>query len=131
MIKKSIQIVPGFTWFGKNIGLKDSALDFGGVLSDTVCNAAGVFTQNTMPGAPVLVGKEHLSDGLLQAIIVNSKYANVATRTQGLEDAITICRLVADDCGIQTIVQYSVDLSKMQILFDQGVGRAQNRCRDA
>ena len=78
MIEKSIQIVPGFTWFGKNIGLKDNALDFGGVLSDTVCNAAGVFTQNTMPGAPVIVGKEHLADELLQAIIVNSKYANMA-----------------------------------------------------
>lgn len=86
MIEKKIQIVPGFAWFGKNIGIKDKTLDFGGILSDTICNAAGVFTKNSMPSAPVIIGKEHLADGLLQAIIVNSKNANVATETQGLND---------------------------------------------
>lgn len=102
MIDKSIQIVPGFSWFGKNIGIKDNTLDFGGILSNTICNAAGVFTKNTMPGAPVIIGKEHLADGLLQAVIVNSKNANVATQIQGLNDSKTICKLVAESCNIQT-----------------------------
>ena len=48
MINNEIEIVPGFSWFGKNIGIKDSTLDFGGILADKVCNAAGVFTRNTM-----------------------------------------------------------------------------------
>lgn len=102
MIENKIEIVPGFSWFGKNIGIKDDTLDFGGILSDKICNAAGVFTKNTMPGAPVIVGKEHLNDGMLQAVIVNSKNANVATATQGVTDSKTICRLVAENCGIQT-----------------------------
>lgn len=102
MIENKIQIVPGFSWFGKNIGIKDDTLDFGGILSDNICNAAGVFTKNTMAGAPVIVGKEHIKDGKLQAVIVNSKNANVATDTHGINDTKTICSLVAETCGIQT-----------------------------
>jgi glutamate N-acetyltransferase/amino-acid N-acetyltransferase len=101
MIESKISRVEGFSWFGKNIGINDDTLDFGGILSDVPCQAAGVFTKNTMPGAPVLVGREHLKDGLLQAVIVNSKNANVATEKQGLEDSITICRLVAESCGLE------------------------------
>jgi glutamate N-acetyltransferase/amino-acid N-acetyltransferase len=101
MIEERIQTVEGFSWFGKNIGIKDETLDFGGILSDVPCQAAGVFTKNTMPGAPVLVGREHLKNGLLQAVIVNSKNANVATGQQGFEDSITICRLVAESCGLE------------------------------
>jgi glutamate N-acetyltransferase / amino-acid N-acetyltransferase len=100
MIEEKTQIVPGFSWFGKNIGIKDSTLDFGGILADRPCEAAGVFTRSTMPGAPVLVGREHLRRGRLQAIIVNSKNANVATGSRGIEDSKTICRLVAESCGI-------------------------------
>ncbi len=99
-MEKHVRIVPGFSWFGKNIGIKDGTLDFGGILSDVPCQAAGVFTRNTMPGAPVLVGKEHLRDGLLQAVIVNSKNANVATEQRGVEDSKRICELVAAQCGI-------------------------------
>jgi glutamate N-acetyltransferase/amino-acid N-acetyltransferase len=101
MIEGKIRTVEGFSWFGKNIGIKDDTLDFGGILSDVPCQAAGVFTKNTIPGAPVLVGREHLKDGLLQAVIVNSKNANVATERQGIEDSITICRLVAESCGME------------------------------
>ncbi len=98
--KDTIQIVPGFSWFGKNIGIKDATLDFGGILADKPCEAAGVFTRNTMPGAPIIVGREHLRDGRLQAVIVNSKNANVATGLRGVEDARRMCLLVAERCGI-------------------------------
>jgi glutamate N-acetyltransferase / amino-acid N-acetyltransferase len=101
MIEERIKIVPGFSWFGKNIGIKDTTLDFGGILSDKPCQAAGVFTRSTMPGAPVLVGRENLRKGQLQAVIVNSKNANVATGLQGVEDSKRICRLVAEACGIE------------------------------
>jgi len=99
-MEATIRIVPGFSWFGKNIGIKDGTLDFGGILSDVPCQAAGVFTRNTMPGAPVLVGREHLRDGVLQGVIVNSKNANVATGERGVEDSRKICELFAEQCGI-------------------------------
>jgi glutamate N-acetyltransferase/amino-acid N-acetyltransferase len=99
--KDTIRVVPGFSWFGKNIGIKDATLDFGGILADSPASAAGVFTRNTMPGAPIIVGREHLRDGRLQAVIVNSKNANVATGLQGVDDARRMCRLVAESCGIE------------------------------
>ena len=100
-IEKKIRVVSGFSWFGKNIGIKDDTFDFGGILSDIPCQAAAVFTKNRMPGAPVIVGKEHIADGKLQAIIVNSKNANVATELKGIEDSRQICDLVAKRCGIE------------------------------
>ena len=100
-IEKKIQVVPGFSWFGKNIGIKDDTFDFGGILSDLPCNASAVFTKNRMPGAPVIVGKEHIAEGKLQAIIVNSKNANVATELKGIEDSRQICDLVAKQSGIE------------------------------
>ena len=100
IMQAKIKVVPGFSWFGKNVGIKDSSLDFGGIFSDVPCQAAAVFTRNTMPGAPVVIGKKHVANGILQAVIVNSKNANVATERQGEQDANRICELVAAECGI-------------------------------
>lgn len=99
---QALHIPKGFSWFGKNIGIKDKTKDFGGILADSVCHAAAVFTKNTMPGAPVIVGKQHIRDGALQAIIVNSKNANVATDSSGEKDSLKICELTAKSCGIDT-----------------------------
>jgi len=100
MIEKAYKAVQGFSFFGKNIGIKDDTLDFGGILATVPCQSAAVFTRNTMPGAPVLVGKEHIEDGRLQAIIVNSKNANVATEERGYKDSKRICELVAASCDL-------------------------------
>ncbi len=96
-----IKLPQGFSWFGKNIGIKDESLDFGGIASQVPCQASGMFTQNTQCGAPVVVGRQHLENGILQAVIVNSKNANVATGTKGIEDSQMICRWVAKELGIK------------------------------
>ncbi|MBF0351038.1 MAG: bifunctional glutamate N-acetyltransferase/amino-acid acetyltransferase ArgJ [SAR324 cluster bacterium] len=93
-------MVPGFSWCGLNVGIKDSTLDLGVIFSEIPCHAAGVFTRNTMPGAPVLVGREHLMNGTLQAVIVNSKNANVATGQKGIDDSREICRMTGETLGI-------------------------------
>ena len=92
--------VPGFSWLGKNIGIKDDALDFGVAFSERPCAAAAVFTRNNFPGAPLTVGREHVADGRLQALAVNSKNANVATGPNGIEDARRVCRSVGAALGI-------------------------------
>ena len=84
--------VPGFQWLGLNIGIKDDTLDFGVVASERECTAAAVFTRNNFPGAPVIVGRELIADGRLQAIAVVSKNANVATGARGLEHARSLSR---------------------------------------
>jgi N-acetylglutamate synthase/N-acetylornithine aminotransferase len=122
MIEEKIQIVPGFSWFGKNLGIKDKTLDFGGILSDIQCQAAGVFTKSSIPGAPVIIGKEHIRNGLLQAVIVNSKNANVATLQRGIDDSRKICELVAESCGINIVKDISEILKKNEVHIEIVLG---------
>jgi len=97
--------VPGFRWLGLNIGIKDDTLDFGVVASERKCAAAAVFTRNNFPGAPVVVGRELVKNGELQAIAVVSKNANVATGPRGLEHARSMSRWVGEQLGIaETLV---------------------------
>ena len=86
-----LRSVCGFSWLGINLGIKDASLDFGLIASECECSAAGVFTLNNLPGAPVIVGRENIENGRLQAIVVNSKIANVATGKVGIEDAKNMC----------------------------------------
>jgi glutamate N-acetyltransferase/amino-acid N-acetyltransferase len=90
----------GFLSFGKNIGIKDDTLDFAVVYSEVLCKAAAVFTRNNFPGAPVIVGREHIANGQLQAIVINSKNSNVATGKEGIDNSKIICQEVAKSLGI-------------------------------
>ncbi len=91
----------GFLSFGRNIGIKDQSLDFAVVYSQVLCLSTAVFTKNNYPGAPVLVGKEHIQEGKLQAIVVNSKNSNVATGEEGVWVAKETCKILAENLGIQ------------------------------
>jgi glutamate N-acetyltransferase/amino-acid N-acetyltransferase len=46
------------------------------------------------------VGRENIQNGQLQAIVVNSKIANVATGQTGIEDARNMCRWTGEALGI-------------------------------
>ncbi|WP_046179372.1 bifunctional glutamate N-acetyltransferase/amino-acid acetyltransferase ArgJ [Domibacillus tundrae] len=92
----------GFTSCSVNAGIKDDTLDFTIIYSDVRASAAAMFTKNQFCGAPIVVGKEHVADGYLQAIAVNSKNANVATGDKGLQDARTMTETVAAELGINS-----------------------------
>ncbi|MCP3762246.1 bifunctional glutamate N-acetyltransferase/amino-acid acetyltransferase ArgJ [Domibacillus sp. A3M-37] len=92
----------GFTSCSINAGIKDDTLDFTIIYSDVRASAAAMFTKNQFCGAPIVVGKEHVADGYLQAIAVNSKNANVATGDKGLQDARTMTETVAAELGINS-----------------------------
>jgi glutamate N-acetyltransferase / amino-acid N-acetyltransferase len=90
----------GFLAAAKNVGIKDETLDMTVIYSTVRARAAAMFTRSRFPGAPVIVGRAHISDGFAQALVVNSKNANVATGQRGIEDAVEMCRLVAGELGI-------------------------------
>lgn len=94
----------GFRASGLNCGFnKDkNKNDLCLVVSDEMCNAAGVFTQNKVKGAPVVVCKENLAatKGKAQAIIANSKNANTCN-ADGIEKANMMCELAAKALGIK------------------------------
>src|SRR5207245_10429894 len=78
-----------------NLGIKDTTLDCTVIYSTVRAAAAGTFTQSLFCGAPVSVGRERLADGYAQALVINSKNANVATAQRGIEIAHAITGRVA------------------------------------
>lgn len=79
----------------KNKTKKDLAL----IVSDVKCAAAAVYTTNLVKGAPIYVTKEHLANGIAQAVICNSGNANTCV-TGGIEVAEEMCKLVEKETGI-------------------------------
>lgn len=79
---------------------KKDRLDLGLIYSEKPASVAGVFTQNRVKAAPVQICQDKLKNGSCQAIVVNSGNANCFTGRQGLADANTMCRLVADSLKI-------------------------------
>jgi glutamate N-acetyltransferase/amino-acid N-acetyltransferase len=90
----------GFLSLAKNVGIKDSTLDLTVIFSTVRARAAVMFTRNRFPGAPVIVGKKHIANGFAQALVINSKNANVAMGKQGIENAIETSRIVGEELGV-------------------------------
>lgn len=72
------------------------------VVSDVLANAAAVYTQNKVKGAPILVTRSNLTktNGKASAIIANSKNANTCN-ADGEEKAYEMCRLAAQALHIR------------------------------
>ena len=95
----------GFKASGVYCGIKENPTkknDIALIVSDVMCNAAGVYTQNKVKGAPVIVTKKNLAatGGKAKAVIVNSKNANTCN-ADGEEKANAMCKLVSDAIGIK------------------------------
>jgi glutamate N-acetyltransferase / amino-acid N-acetyltransferase len=90
----------GFLSLAKNVGIKDSTLDLTVIYSTVRARAAALFTRNRFPGAPVIVGRKHVANGFVQALVINSKNANVAMGKQGIDNAIETCRIVGAELGV-------------------------------
>ncbi len=91
----------GFKASGMYCGIKKSSEqnpknDIALLVSDVICNTAGVYTQNKVKGAPVIVTKKNLiaTNGKAKAVIVNSKNANTCN-ADGEEKAYEMCKLTA------------------------------------
>lgn len=76
-------------------GRKDLAL----IVSEAKAAAAGVYTQNLVKGAPIIVTQNNIADGYASAIIVNSGNANTCN-ANGVEIAQGMCDLVTQHTGI-------------------------------
>jgi len=90
----------GFLSLAKNVGIKDGTLDLTVIYSTVRARAAAMFTRNRFPGAPVIVGRKHIANGFVQALVINSKNANVAMGKQGIDNAVETCRIVGAELGV-------------------------------
>ncbi|MCD7769001.1 MAG: bifunctional ornithine acetyltransferase/N-acetylglutamate synthase [Oscillospiraceae bacterium] len=84
----------GFQASGVHCGVRKSRTkrDLALIYSERKAAAAAVYTSNLVKGAPLLVTKKHLADGMAQAIICNSGNANTCN-ADGPAVAEEMCRL--------------------------------------
>ena len=95
-IKGGITAPTGFLAAGIHAGIKPAPLPDLALLASTHPGVmAGVFAQNRIVAAPVLLGRRQLKQYMGQAVIINSGNANSLTGAQGLADAMEMRRLVS------------------------------------
>ncbi len=97
----SITSPQGFCAGATSAGIKKAkdSLDLAILFSEVPCTAAGVFTNNRIKAAPVLLSQKRLESGRAVAIVVNAGCANACTGEEGLNNAGETAELVAQSIG--------------------------------
>jgi glutamate N-acetyltransferase/amino-acid N-acetyltransferase len=95
--------VAGFRAGGVAAGIKKKGeLDLALILSDLPATVAGVFTENRVKAAPLLLSKERVSaKKKVRGVVVNSGNANACTGRKGHRDAKAMTGAVERELGLQ------------------------------
>ena len=101
MIEGGVTAAKGFRANGVHCGIRKNKVkkDLALIVSDTVANAAAVYTTNLVKGAPLTVTKKNIANGKAQAMICNSGNANTCN-ANGIEIAENMCEITAKALGI-------------------------------
>ena len=102
MIQGGVCAAKGFKAAGVHCGIRrnPSKKDLALIVSEVPCSAAAVYTTNLVKGAPILLDKDHLADGIAQAVICNSGNANTCN-ANGVKIAKGMADLVEKYTGIR------------------------------
>jgi len=98
--QRRLPAVAGFRFAGVRCGIKRRGPDLALLVSDRPASAAGVFTQSTVPSAPVVVSRARLRAGRARAIVANSGVSNVAMGRPGVRAAERMAALAAKALGL-------------------------------
>ncbi len=101
-IEGSVCAAKGFTANGIYCGIRkrNDKNDLALIFSKVPAHAAAVYTTNLVKGAPLTVTKQHIADGIAQAVICNSGNANTCN-SNGIEIAEQMSALAAEKLGIK------------------------------
>ena len=101
VIEGGVCAAKGFTANGVHCGIRKnhSKKDLALILSSVPASAAAVYTTNLVKGAPLTVTKNHIANGIAQAVICNSGNANTCN-ANGIEIAEAMSDLVAKALNI-------------------------------
>ena len=102
VIEGGVCAAKGFTANGVHCGIRKnhSKKDLALILSAVPASAAAVYTTNLVKGAPLTVTRNHIADGIAQAVICNSGNANTCN-ANGIEIAEAMSELTAKALGIR------------------------------
>ncbi|WP_283609981.1 bifunctional glutamate N-acetyltransferase/amino-acid acetyltransferase ArgJ [Faecalispora anaeroviscerum] len=100
-IEGGVTAAKGFSAGGIYCGIRKNKTksDLAMIYSETPCSAAGAYTQNLVKGAPVVITKQNLQNGVAQAVICNSGNANTCN-ADGEEKALRMCQITGEALGI-------------------------------
>jgi glutamate N-acetyltransferase/amino-acid N-acetyltransferase len=123
-MSNSLLNIKGVSCAAINAGIKNNdALDLSIISLADGSTTVGVFTQNIFCAAPVVVAKNHLQQSPL-ALLINSGNANAGTGTQGMENTVKTCEILAEKLGINInqvlpfstgVIGQQLDLSKFEV----------------
>ena len=101
MIDGGVCAAKGFTAAGVHCGIRKSRTkrDLALIVSETPASAAAVYTTNLVKGAPLLVTKKHLENGIARAVICNSGNANTCN-ADGIYIAEKMSEAAAEALGV-------------------------------
>src|SRR5947209_16390166 len=112
----------GFRATGLYAGIKTrNAPDVGMLVCEMRATAAAAFTANKVIAAPVQIGREHVADGRLRAVVVNAGNANACTGRQGERDARRMCALAAQvaECDVKDVLPSSTGIIGHMLPMDK------------
>ncbi len=93
----------GFLAAGVSCGIKKTrGLDLALIHTAKPSSSVALYTSNRFQAAPIVVTREHLVDGKLQAVVINSGNANACTGERGLQDARGMAEVAAQALGIES-----------------------------
>lgn len=97
-IRGGVTAAKGFKASGIHVGIRKNKekKDLALIWAEQPCSAAAVYTTNKVQGQTLGVTREHLADGVAQAVIVNSGNANTCTGEAGIAVARRMAALVAE-----------------------------------
>ena len=101
IINGGVCAAQGFTANGIHCGIRKNKTkrDLSLIYSSIPASAAAVYTTNLVKGAPLTVTKNHISNGIAQAVICNSGNANTCN-ANGIEIAEQMSDLLANELKI-------------------------------
>ncbi len=116
-----LENVKGFSFSTIKCGIRyENRLDYALILSETPCNAAGVFTINKITAAPVKICRERINNPI-RAILINSTNANACTGDEGQDNIIKLTADIADKTKIDqtSILAASTGIIGRQLPVDK------------
>ena len=98
----SVTTPRGFSAGAIHVGVRSDwdKLDVALLASEAPCVAAATYTKNRLPGASLVISRQHLSGGRAQAVVANAGCANAATGKRGLDDAIVMAQAAGAKLGV-------------------------------
>lgn len=109
---------------------KEGRADLALLVSDVPAVAAGTFTQNRFPAAPVLVAKAMLAERpAARAVVINSGQANACTGDEGMRNCRTTQELVAGALGLEASVSCPRPRQLSRAAQDGSLGEGRPRPR--